>query len=196
MRIKTFSTRGFTAALLALASSSSIAAAQERASKRFWVRPFGGMFLPTGSHKSTLKSGMAVGVQGSYSFNRYIAAVGTFAWAGSKEDTSTKPEVDVFQYDIGAETGFDKQLTSALAIRPFFGLGMGGRAYDYDDIASESQYNIAGYGSTGAVLSMGRFAWRLEVRDYVTGYQGLSGELDSRQTRNDLMVSSGFLIRF
>ena len=189
-------TRDLMVALLTLASSPAIAAAQEPTFGRFELRPFAGAFLPTGPHKNTLKNGATAGLQGAYSFNRYLAAVGTFAWASSEEDIATEPDVNVFQYDLGAEAGIDKHLTSALTIRPFLGIGMGGRAYDYNNRDTESQYNVAGYGSGGAQLQMGRFGWRVEVRDYVTGFKGLNGELDSRRTRNDIMVSSGFAVRF
>lgn len=96
---------------------------------------------------------------------------------------------------MGAEAGFDKQLTAAMKVRPFLGLGMGGRAYDYDDRESPSEYNVAGYGAGGAELMMGRFGWRVEVRNYIAGFKGLSGELESR-ARNDLSISSGMAVRF
>ena len=36
----------------------------------------------------------------------------------------------------------------------------------------------------------------VELRNYVSGFKGLSGELDSRQARNDLSISSGMTVRF
>jgi hypothetical protein len=36
----------------------------------------------------------------------------------------------------------------------------------------------------------------VEVRNYVTSFKGLSGELDSRRARNDLSISSGMTVRF
>ena len=42
---------------------------------------------------------------------------------------------------------------------------------------------------------MGRFGWRVEVRNYIAGFKGLSGELESR-ARNDLSISSGMAVRF
>jgi hypothetical protein len=158
--------------------------------------PLGGAFLPTGSHKSSLKNGFSMGAQGAYSFNEHFAAVGTFAWARSVEHSAIEPQVNVFQYDVGAEASVSKQVTSRFTLRPFLGIGLGGRAYDYDDHDSDAQYNVAGYGAGGAQLEMGRIGWRLEVRNYVSGFKGMSGELDSRQTRNDLMISHGFIVRF
>jgi hypothetical protein len=83
-----------------------------------------------------------------------------------------------------------------LTLHPFLGLGMGGRAYDYKDLDSDAQYNVAGYGAGGAELRHGRFGWRVEVRDYVSSFKGMSGELDTRQARNDLSISSGMAIHF
>jgi len=197
MRNTSILARGLAVAALALASSSGIAAAQEATRGRFELHPFMNAFVPTGSQSNSLKSGAGAGLQGAFAFNRYISAVGTFAWSSSEDKAAfLKNEVNVYQYDIGAEAGIDKQLTSSLTIRPFLGLGMGGRAYDYDDRNTESQYNVAGYGSGGAELMMGRFGWRFEVRDYVSGYKGLNGELDSRQTRNDLSFSAGLTLHF
>ena len=196
MRITLPSARDVVVALFAIASTSSIASAQQPALRRYELRPFAGAFVPTGSHANTLKTGATAGLQGAYNFNRYFSAVGTFAFTSTEQEVFTGDDVDVFQYDIGAEAGIDKQLTSALTLRPFLGLGMGGRAYDYNDREAESQYNVAGYGAGGAELRMGRYGWRIEVRDYVSGFKGLSGELDSRRTRNDLSISRGFSVRF
>lgn len=45
-------------------------------------------------------------------------------------------------------------------------------------------------------LSMGRFGWRVEVRDYLSGFKGLNGELTERESRNDFMITSGLSVRF
>jgi len=189
--------RGVSVALLAIVSSSGIASAQQPSMRRWEIRPFTAAFVPTGSQSNTLKSGLSAGILGAYSFNQYLSAVGTFAWSSSEDKAALANEdVNVYQYDIGAEAGINKQLTSSLTLRPFLGLGMGGRAYDYNDRNSEAQYNVAGYGAGGAELMRGRFGWRVEVRDYVSGFKGLNGELDSRRTRNDLQISSGMAVHF
>jgi len=188
--------RGSSAALLALVFASGIAAAQQPVSRRFELSPFTTAFVPTGAHANTLESGFGAGILGAYAFNRHFSAVGRFAYSSAEDRSTTTNDVNVFSYDIGAEAGLEKHLTTALRIRPFLGLGMGGRAYDYDDRESETQYNVAGYGAGGAELLMGRFGWRVEVRNYVSGFKGLSGELDSRQTRNDLSISSGMALHF
>jgi hypothetical protein len=197
MRIAMPKTRDVVVALFAIASTSSIAIAQQPSVKHYELRSFVGGFVPTGSQGNTLENGATMGLQGAYNFNRFFSAVGTFAYSTSQDkETFSNDDVNVFQYDIGAEAGLDRQLTSSLTLRPFLGLGMGGRAYDYNDRHVDTQYNIAGYGAGGAELRMGRYGWRLEVRDYVSGFKGLSGELDSYRTRNDLSIASGFTVRF
>ena len=183
-------------ALLTLGGATGAAVAQDAPLRRFELRSFGGAFVPTGSQHSSLTNGATLGLQGAYSFNRYFAAVGTVAWSAAEENSLRLSDVDVYQYDLGAEAGFDKPMTSAVTLRPFIGVGLGGRAYDYTDRNTEAQYNLAGYGGGGAQLSMGRFGWRFEVRDYVSGFKGLNGELESSETRNDLTISSAFTVRF
>jgi outer membrane protein with beta-barrel domain len=190
--------RGSFAAMLALALSSGTVqkAAAQQPTHRFELVPFSAAFVPTGAHANTLESGFGAGLLGAYAFNQHFSAVGRFAYSSTEDRSTTNEDVNVFTYDIGAEAGIDKQLTAAIKIRPFLGVGMGGRAYDYDDRESESQYDVAGYGAGGAQLMMGRFGWRVEVRNYLSGFKGLSGELDSRQARNDLSISSGMVVRF
>ena len=183
-------------ALLTLAGATAAAGAQDAQVRRFELRSFVGAFVPAGSQKSSLNNGATLGLQGAYSFNRYFAAVGTVAWSAAEDKSFLMSDVDVYQYDLGAEAGFDKQMTSAVTLRPFIGLGVGGRAYDYTDRNTEAQYNLAGYGGGGAQLSIGRYGWRIEVRDYLSGFTGLNGELESSETRNDLIISSAFTVRF
>jgi len=190
--------RGSFAALIALALSSGTGqkVAAQQPTHRFELVPFSAAFVPTGAQSNTLESGFGAGLLGAYAFNRHLSAVGRFAYSSTEDRSTANEDVNVFTYDIGAEAGTEKQLTTALRIRPFLGLGFGGRAYDFDDRESESQFDVTGYGSGGAELMMGRFGWRVELRNYVSGFKGLSGELDSRQARNDLSISSGMTVRF
>jgi hypothetical protein len=51
--------------------------------------------------------------------------------------------------------------------------------------------NLAGYGTVGGELGVGRVGVRLEVRDYVTGFKPLAG-IGTSATRNDVMMMLGF----
>jgi hypothetical protein len=79
---------------------------------------------------------------------------------------------------------------SSWMIRPFAGAGVGGRTFDYSDVDAGGHTALAGYGALGTELQTGRFAVRLEARDYVYRFEGLDGTEDAT-TRNDLTLVLG-----
>jgi len=185
--------RSWSVALLALAITGTGAAAQM---PRFEMRSKIGAFVPTGDQKDQLKNGLTMGSQAAFNFNRHLAAVGTFTWSKSEDKLTGDADVNVFTYDIGAELSTARALTSSLYLRPFAGMGIGGRSYDYKSGDSDAQHNFAGYGSAGAQLQLGKYGLRFEARDYLSRYKGLSGELADAKTRNDLSFTTGLSLSF
>jgi hypothetical protein len=124
-----------------------------------------------------------------------VAITGTFAWARSRDLTSTDtPKLDVFMSDLGVEARpAEWFLDRAVTFTPFAGVGAGARSYNYRKLDVDAAHNLAAYGTVGGELGMGRVGLRLEVRDYATGFKPLVGAGASDQ-RNDVVITAG--VRF
>lgn len=122
-----------------------------------------------------------------------LAITGTFGWARSRDLASVDtPKLDVFSSDVGVELrGTEWFADRAMTLKPFAGLGAGARSYNYRNLNVDATNNLAGYGTVGGELGVGRVGVRLEVRDYVTGFKPLAGT-GTPATRNDVMMMLGF----
>ena len=180
----------------ALASATASGAAAQ-ALPRLEARPFFGAYIPTGDQGDLLGDGVSVGVQGGYTLTRHLSLVGSLAWAGSSNRTMLLADkVDVYQYDLGAEYRQPIALGGGMRLSPFVGLGAGGRTYQYRDRDTDAQSNVAGYGALGGQLNLGPVGLRLEARDYVSRFKGLTGELSEAKARNDVTVLSAISFSF
>jgi hypothetical protein len=185
-----------TAVLLTLAFTAPSANAQMKTPPRLELRPFVGAYVPMGDQSDLLTTGITAGAQAAYALTRHVSAVATFAWSSSEEKNFLGDDINLFQYDVGAELAANKMLSPIVMFRPFVGLGAGGRSYDYTDRESGAGTNVAGYGSIGAQVQLGRVGYRLEARDYISGFKGLSGEMSSSKTRDDVSITSGLTFKF
>jgi hypothetical protein len=159
------------------------------------LRPFVGAYLPTGEHANVLKPGTVVGFQAMVKASEYLSAVATAAWSLTEDKTaSLDGAVEVLPYDLGAEAGMNRALANGMVLRPFVGLGIGGRSYGYRDREPHPQHSLSGYGAAGGQLQLGRLGLRIEARDYISGFKGLSGELAQRKTRNDVTIATGLAV--
>lgn len=209
LRVNRFAHFRTLAAILAVtAAGASPLWAQKAVIKPFEVRAIGGALVPTGDQKDLLETAPLAGVQAGWRFHPNFAITGSFAWAGAEDKTTAisgntfftgrNEKVDAFQYDLGLEARYPIVSSKGVAT-PYIGLGGGGRTYRFRDIDDvDSQTNALGFGSFGIELSppSQRFAGRVEVRDNVTAFKGLRGELVDRTARNDLQVSGGLSVRF
>ena len=166
----------------------------------FEVRPIVGALVPTGAQRDLLKDAVLVGAQASYAVTRHVALLGSFAWAPTEDQTFRDEKVDLFQYEVGVE-GRLPNLTAAapLVTRPYASLGVGGRTYDYRDLAgSGATTNVLGFGAVGLDLAQrnGPIGVRVEARDNVTAFKGLRGELAERKARNDVQLTAGLTFAF
>lgn len=190
--------------LAVLATMPAVAAAQRAPepgfspvfTPTFEIRPFAGVFVPTGSQRDLLNDAAFAGAQLGLEIHPNVTLVGSFAWAPSEDVTrSAANDVDIYQYDVGAELSATRRLGGMWSLRPFVGLGAGGRTYSYRDLELDTQTNFVGYGALGAELQAGRIALRLEGRDYVSAFEGLDG-LEASSTRNDLSFAAGIAYHF
>jgi hypothetical protein len=114
-----------------------------------------------------------------------------FAWARSRDVASLgNPKLDVFTSDVGVEARPVQWGGRAVSFSPFAGLGAGARSYNYRKLAVDATHNVAGYGTVGGEIGMGRVGLRLEVRDYATAFKPLVGA-GKAETRNDVVMMVG-----
>jgi hypothetical protein len=165
----------------------------------FEIRPFVGAYIPTGDQSDVLKSAVLTGAQLSYAIIPNLAVTGSFAWSPTKDKITTGDHtVDLLQYDVGVEGRLPLQAgTGAWTISPFVGAGLGGRTYSERDLDAGSRTTFDGYGALGADFWAGRYGFRIEGRDYVSGFKGLTGDdAVPSETRNDIGLFGTVTIRF
>jgi hypothetical protein len=179
------------AATLALGLSSAGAAAGQMPvpPKSLEFRVPSGAFIPTGDHRQTLANSHVTAAQLSWVVRPRIAVTGTFGWARSRDVASVnQPKLDVFSSDVGIEVRSNEWFAEGpVGVKAFVGLGGGMRSYDYRSLTVDATHNLAGYASVGSELGMGRVGLRVEVRDYLAGFQPLVGSGRSA-TRNDVVI--------
>jgi Outer membrane protein beta-barrel domain len=185
----------------ALTAFALRAQAQSPAQHAINVRPVVGALVATGDERDVLKNAVLVGGQASYTINSNFALLGSFGWSPSEDKTtSPRPKVDLYQYDLGLEGRLDDLTSgSAVATRPFAALGGGARTYNLRNVpGSSAQTNPLAFGAIGVDVgpSSGRVGVRLEARDNLTWFKGLRGELQDRNTRNDVQFAAGLTFGF
>ena len=154
------------------------------------LRPFVGVFMPTGALRDDFKSATTLGAQGALEISSRFHLVGTASWThGHQKFGLGTDRVDLWQYDAGIEGNIIHNLTPSWMLRPFAGIGAGGRTSDYKAEGLGTKSCTAGYGALGTELQRGTVALRLEGRDYLSCYE--SPITSSKKTRNDMTVAFG-----
>jgi hypothetical protein len=180
--------------MLGLFSSGSAAEAQSSATPgtmwEIWIP--GGAFVPTGDHRHSVKDAQVTAAQVSWAVQPGLALAGTFAWARTRDlVTAETPGFDVFTSDLGIEVRSAERVTDGpLSFNAFVGLGAGVRSYNHRKPDVDATNNLAGFGAIGGGAALGRVGLRLEVRDYVAGFNPLIGGGKS-ELRNDMAVMVG-----
>lgn len=186
------------AAMLVAAASSAdaqTAAARPSVRSRFEFIVSDGALLPTGEQRNALKNARMNLAQLSYAVRPYLAVTTSMGWVRTRDIASAdRPKLNVFTYDVGAELRADRWVSGhALTFTPFAGGGAGGRSYDYRSLAGNATHNLAAYGSAGGELGYRRIRFRVEARDYVTGFAPLTAT-GATVRRNDVSLMGGFRI--
>lgn len=178
-----------TAALFGAWSQTASAQAPSRVHNRVEFRIASGSMMPTGEQGASLRSGALTAAQIAWVPQPSFAVVGSFGWGRSRDLAATDaPKLNAFSADLGVEARAAHWKTGrSMSFTPFIGLGGGARSYDYHKRAANATHNLAGYGAVGGELGIGRLGFRLEARNYVSGFKPLSGAGPS-DTRSDVAV--------
>lgn len=174
----------------ALALGASVLAAQSPRVKPE-LRPFAGAIIPTGELRDVFMDAPMFGISPAVELKPTVHLLGTFTWVPAQNKYGVaQNNVSIFQYTVGAELGFVTPLAGRWELRPFAGLGVGGRTYAFQGIGLNDKTCFAGYGALGTEFQIARTALRLEARDNVFCYRSpISGV--SSKTRNDVGLSLG-----
>ena len=174
-------------------SALPIAAQQTSVGTGTELRSFVGAYMPTGGHRQDFKSSTLVGAQAAQELSSHLHLLASFAWTHghNKFAVFTDDRTYIWQYDVGAEVNAIRELGNQWLWRPFAGLGVGGRTYDYRAANVGSNSCAAGYASAGSELQRNVMALRLEGRNYVNCFESpFDGK---KSTRNDLSLSFGLV---
>lgn len=158
------------AALLA----AQIAGAQQVQTFGPEIRPFVGMFIPTGNHRDDFKDATMLGGQVAFELSEYFHVVSTVSWTHGHAKFGGLTATDntyIWQYDIGAEFGLMQSLNDLWYFRPFVGTGAGGRTYDYRSRNVGDKTCTAGYGTVGAEFQRDILGLRIEGRGYANCFE-------------------------
>ena len=154
------------------------------------IRPFVGVYVPTGAMQDQFESASMAGLQIAVELNRNFHVLGSVGWTHVHTKLSMARDLtDIWQYDIGVEGNLIHPLNDLWLLRPFAGIGAGGRTYDYRAPGVGSRRCTAGYGSLGTELQRGDVAFRLEGRDYLSCFE--SPVTGRKSTLNDVGISFG-----
>lgn len=176
-------------ALVAVTVTSTSAFAQ--ADVRPEIRPYIGAYVPMGRLADDFKSATMLGAQGALEISRFMHLVATVGWThGHNKYAAFSDDVTyIWQYDVGAEFNLTRSLGPSWLLKPFMGVGAGGRTYDYQAANVGTSSCTAGYGALGSELQKGEVALRLEARSYLACFE--SPVTGIKKTRSDLGIAFG-----
>ena len=181
-----------TAAVLALALIAPIASAQRSQPFGAELRPFVAAYVPMGVMRDDFRDALTVGGQAALELSDYWHLVGTIGWTYGKNRFSSlaKEKTYLIHYDVGAEANLLFELENDWMVKPFGGLGVGARSYDYQIQTIDNTICTSGYGAIGTELQRSVLALRVEARQYVSCFE--SPITGTKKTRADGMYAIGF----
>lgn len=162
----------------------------------FELRPFAGVYIPTSNQSTLYSESVLFGAQAGLELRPTFHVLATFTWVPVHARYAvSNPEVNLYQYDLGAELGIVAPMEPEWVFKPFLGLGAGGRTYSFDASEMYTRTGFAAYGSAGTELQLHRVAFRFEARDNVFRYRDPVGASRSWM-RNDIGFSIGLAYHF
>lgn len=178
-------------ALLALVLIAPLASAQRIESFGAELRPFVAGYVPMGAMRDDFRDAFTVGGQGALELSDYWHLVGTVGWTYGKNRFSSlaKENTYLIHYDVGAEGNLLFELENNWLVKPFGGVGVGARSYDYGIDAIDNKICTSGYGAMGTELQRSVLAFRVEARQYVSCFQ--SPITGTKKTRADGLYAIG-----
>ena len=176
-------------AVLVLATPAFATAQSDTKTSGLEIRVPAGQLIGTGAQRNQLKDGKTTALQLSWLFHSRFAITGTFSWSRSRDvATEDAPKLDVFTSDVGLEARTaQRRGKNGFSLYGFAGLGAGARSYNYRSLDVDATHNLAGYASIGSEARMRRVGFRIEARDYTTGFRPLM-TAGTSSTRNDVVV--------
>lgn len=189
--LKTVVTAVNAAVLIATVSGSTYAQSSAPSTPGFEVLLPTGSINPTGHQQAELKRANLTAAQLSYGLRPDLVLTGTVGWARSRPlRFGTDVKLDLFTYDMGAEYRVPRRVADGrFNIKPFTGLGVGARTFNYRAVEVATAHNLTAYASVGAEVALVKIRLRLEVRDYVSWLSPTGGSETVR--RNDVAFMAG-----
>ena len=179
------------AVLAAFTLVASTAAAQRVESFGFELRPFVGAFVPMGAQRDDFKDATTVAGQAAWELSDHWHILGSIGWTHGhhKFASVSKDNTYIIHYDIGTEANLMKELGVNWLWKPFAGVGVGARSYDYGADAVDTKTCSTGYASMGTEFQRGVVALRVEGRQYLNCFESpITGK---KATRTDGMFGFG-----
>jgi hypothetical protein len=179
-----------------LLAAGALSLSAQAPAEKAEIRPFVGAYLPTGPQRDLFKAAALFGTQVAAEIDETLHLVGTFAWSPVHNKYAGVDEnVSIFSYDLGVEVGVTRPMANDWLFKPFAGLGVGGRAYEFKATTLSDRSCAAAYGSLGSELQIARMALRFEARDNVFCYKSPVAGVDAK-TRNDVVLAFGVAYHF
>jgi hypothetical protein len=160
------------------------------------IRPFAGANIPAGAQRNLFQDAGMIGAQVALELKPTLHLLGTFGWVASQSSYAVSNDnVNLFMYDIGIEVSFVEAMGGKWELKPFIGVGAGGRTYAFSSATLKDQTCTAAYAAIGTEFQLAPWALRFEGRGNAFCYNSPISGVKSA-TRNDVGLSLGLAYHF
>lgn len=162
--------------------------------QRIAVHTLLGVRMPTGQARDVFGPAFLIGGQIAVRMRRHVAAMMSVSAAQGDDRTHLGDNaLTAVQYDVGVERHGCPFCSGGMpGVKPFAGVGVGGRTYRHDRGIRPATTSATVYVAAGVELRRSRAGFRTELRDYLVG-----GQRDlQRSTWNDIVLQAGLAYHF